>query len=358
MRFTSTLHPISWFRDHYLNERLAIKPPFQRRPVWTPRQKCYLIETILLKFPIPEIYVQRSVTADGDETFAVVDGQQRIRSVLQFIGSEIDEEEQESNSFTLDRLDSASEWRGLSFSDLTDEQRKAFFSYEFTARYLYTESDDDTKNIFRRLNKYLTPLKPQELRNATYSGPFARMAEKLADEDYWAENKIITPAAIRRQADVEFVSELMIGILHGPQGGAPNILDKYYSMYEDYDDEFPQQRSVTTTFRQTLEAVRDILPDIKDLRWGNKNDFYTMFVAFAHLFRDKKLTRREKGILKRLLPRFAAEIDRRSTDEGAQVPDEAASYVKAVQRGANDKARRATRHEAFNTVVKRELGRN
>ena len=59
---------------------------------------------------------------------------------------------------------------------MSDEQRKAFFSYEFTARYLYTESDEATKDVFRRLNKYLTPLKPQELRNATYSGPFARLA--------------------------------------------------------------------------------------------------------------------------------------------------------------------------------------
>ena len=96
MKFTSTLHPISWFRDHYLNERLEIKPPFQRRPVWTPKQKCYLIETILLNLPIPEIYVQRSVTADGEETFAIVDGQQRVRSVLRFIGSETDEEERNS----------------------------------------------------------------------------------------------------------------------------------------------------------------------------------------------------------------------------------------------------------------------
>ena len=239
MKFTSTLHPISWFRDHYLNGGLAIKPPFQRRPVWTPRQKCYLIETILLDLPIPEIYVQRSVTADGVETFAIVDGQQRIRSVLQFIGSDSDEEEREFNEFALDKLDSTSGWRGFSFADLSDEQKKAFFSYEFTVRYLYTESDEDTRDVFRRLNKYLTPLKPQELRNATYSGPFARLAERLADDEYWAENKIITPASIRRQGDVEFVSELMIGTLHGPQGGAAGVIDQYYATYEDYDDEFP-----------------------------------------------------------------------------------------------------------------------
>ena len=356
MRFTSTLHPTSWFRDHYLNGGLAIKPPFQRRPVWTLKQKCYLIETILLGLPIPEIYVQRSVTVEGIETFAIVDGQQRIRSILQFIGSDFDEEEREFNGFMLDRLDSASDWRGLSFADLGDEHKKTFFSYEFTVRYLYTESDEDTKDVFRRLNKYLTPLKPQELRNATYSGPFARLAEKFADDQYWAENKIITPASIRRQGDVEFVSELMIGILHGPQGGSPSIIDKYYATYEDYDEEFPGQRVLVDSFQQTLGIVRDVLPGVKELRWSNKTDFYTMFVVCAHLFRKRGLKRGEKGLLKRALAAFGEEIDNSGADEDANASEEALSYVRAVQRGANDKARRAARHDALSAVVTRELG--
>lgn len=355
MKFTSTLHPISWFREHYLNGGLSIKPPFQRRPVWTPRQKCYLIETILLEFPIPEIYVQRSVTAEGVEAFAIVDGQQRIRSVLQFIGSESDEEEREFNGFVLDRLESTSSWSGLSFADMSDEQKKAFYSYLFTVRYLDTESDEDTKDVFRRLNKYLTPLKPQELRNATYSGPFAKLAEKLADDEYWAENRIITPASIRRQGDVEFVSELMIGTLHGPQGGAASIIDHYYAMYEDYDDEFPDQRALVAAFGRTLDMIRDVLPNLKIFRWGNKTDFYTMFVAFAHLFHKEKPKRREKSGLRQALAGFAAEIDEKRRNENARVSEEAASYVRNVRGGANEKARRAARHEAFSAVVRREL---
>ena len=356
MKFTSTLHPISWFRDHYLNGGLAIKPPFQRRPVWTPKQKCYLIETVLLDLPIPEIYVQRSVTAQGIETFAIVDGQQRIRSILQFIGSEADEEEREFNGFVLDKLDSTSDWRGLSFADLSDDQKKAFFSYEFTVRYLYTENDEDTKDVFRRLNKYLTPLRPQELRNATYNGPFAKLAEKLADDEYWAENKIITSASIRRQGDVEFVSELMIGAMHGPQGGAPSIIDQYYATYEDYDEEFPGQRALLAAFRNTLNAVRDIVPRVRELRWGNKTDFYTIFVVFAHLFRKKRPKQREKSRLRRILAEFATEVDDAGAGENGHVSEEAIRYVKAVQKGANDKARRAARHEALSTVMKRALG--
>src|SRR5713101_215014 len=80
MRFGPSPQLISWFRDRYLDGSLTIKPPYQRRPVWAMKQKCYLIESILLGFPIPEIYVQSTTSAEGISSFAIVDGQQRIRA--------------------------------------------------------------------------------------------------------------------------------------------------------------------------------------------------------------------------------------------------------------------------------------
>ncbi len=97
MDFDSSMQSISWLRDRYREGSLEIKPPFQRRPVWTANQKCYLVESILLGLPVPEIYVQQITTADGDTTYAVVDGQQRVRTVLQFIGFDEDPDEQEHN---------------------------------------------------------------------------------------------------------------------------------------------------------------------------------------------------------------------------------------------------------------------
>src|SRR3990172_4161939 len=66
--FNSTEQPVIWFRDRYLAGELVLKPPFQRQPVWTAKQKSHLIESILLGLPIPEIYIQHSVeTVDGEE---------------------------------------------------------------------------------------------------------------------------------------------------------------------------------------------------------------------------------------------------------------------------------------------------
>src|SRR6266542_1077670 len=109
MKYNSSEHPLSWFRDRYRENTLKIKPPYQRKPVWKARQKCYLIESILMGLPIPEIYIQQMVS-DDKTTYAIVDGQQRIRSILQFIGSETETEELEHNKFSLDMLDPSSPW--------------------------------------------------------------------------------------------------------------------------------------------------------------------------------------------------------------------------------------------------------
>lgn len=88
MKFSSNPQAISWFRDKYKAGDLKLRPPYQRKPVWAARQKCYLIESILLGLPVPEIFIHQTTDEDGNTKHAVVDGQQRIRTVLQFVGFE------------------------------------------------------------------------------------------------------------------------------------------------------------------------------------------------------------------------------------------------------------------------------
>ncbi len=351
MEFSSSVEAVSWFRDRYNEGTLKIKPPYQRKPVWSAKQKCYLIESILLGLPVPEIYIQQTTTPEGVTTYAIIDGQQRIRTVLQFIGSEKDPHEQEYNKFALDKLEANSPWKNVTMMELPDDVKIKFYGYKFAVRYLNTGSDEEVRDMFKRLNKYLTPLNAQELRNATYTGPFIKLAEKLADNGYWSENRIVLPAAIRRMQDVEFMSELLIGVMHGPQGGSPKIIDDYYRQYEDYDDEFPEQHRTQKLFDETLSAVKLILPDIKQIRWSNKTDFYTLFVALASLFRTSEISKNKFKDVGIALNKFASQVDLRLSNEDAKVPKNAVEYVKAVEKGANDKQRRADRHVAILEVL-------
>jgi hypothetical protein len=351
VEFDSSVQSISWFRDRYLEGTLKIKPRYQRKPIWTPKQKCYLIESILLDLPVPEIYIQQSTTPTGESTYALVDGQQRIRTVLQFVGAEIDPSEQEHNKFSLDKLYHDSPWKNYAFADLADDQKRKFFGYKFAVRYLNTDSDQEVRDMFERLNKYLSPLKAQELRNATYTGPFIKLAEALADKEYWAENRIVTAASIRRMMDIEFMSELLIGVMHGPQGGSAKVINEYYEQYEDYEDQFPDQQRTQKLFDETLKTVERILPDIKLTRWGNKTDFYTLFVALALLLRSSDLMQKSVKEVRRALDRFEEQIDLRLADEDAKVSKVAVDYVRAVEKGANDKKRRADRQAALIEVI-------
>ena len=222
VKFDSFPQSIIWFRDRYQAGELELKPPFQRQPVWVAKQKCSLIESILLDLPVPEVYIQEAlVETNGVLTprYYVVDGQQRIRTVLQFLGVERTESELDWNRFSLSKLPEESLYKDVNFDGLSVERRTSFLQYRFAGRILQGADDPAVWDMFRQLNQFLTKLNDQELRNATYTGPFIRVATTLAEKKFWLERGLILPAQIRRMKDIEFASELLIGVIHGPQGG-------------------------------------------------------------------------------------------------------------------------------------------
>jgi hypothetical protein len=271
--------------------------------------------------------------------------------MLQFIGVERQEGEKEYNRFALEYLDPASSWRGTTFDDLNDEQKRGFFGHSLAVRLLSNATEPEVRDMFKRLNKYLTKLSDQEIRNAVYSGPFVSLVSGLADDDYWAENRIVSPAIIRRMGDIEFISELVIGVMHGPQGGAGSIIDEYYRQFEPHHDEFPGQKEAKRIYDRTLSTVQEVLPEIKATRWRNRTDFYTLFVALAQLLRDSTLPRTQVVPARKALLEFAQEIDERLADEKARVRSEASEYVRAVEKGSSDKARRVARHNAILATI-------
>ena len=358
MEFSSTIQTVAWFRDRYADNTLILKPAYQRKAVWMARQKCWLVESVLKKVPIPELFIQRTTDQDGKSEYAVVDGQQRIRTLLQFVGADADVDQLEYDKFALDKLPPSSPWYGLTFAELEPHEKIAFYDYALAVRNLETNSDDDLKDMFRRINRFTTVLNPQEIRNATYGGPFAELATKLADEhgDFLAENRIITAAAIRRMNDVEFVAELLIGIMHGPQGGTPKIIDNYYQQYEDLEGDFPAERGARRTFARVVSEVEEFFVDLRQSRWNNKTDFYTLFVVLATLSESGQLARIDKSGLASATHEFGAEVDRLFADPDlTRSSTEAKSYLRAVIKGANDKARRAARHTALSSYLARTV---
>lgn len=290
----TTNRNVAWFKGTFDRGELDMKPPFQRNPVWLTRQKSYLIDTILNSYPIPEIYMQETVDDKGKVKYIIVDGQQRTRAVLEYL----------EGRFCIDAKESP-DLADMYFEDLSSEQKKSFFQYNFVIRVLPDVPDTELRSIFQRLNKNVVSLNKQELRQATYWGPFITTMNLISDKEYWGKIDVFTPNDIRRMLDVEFISELAIFALHGFQNKKDN-LDKYYELYEE---EFDREKEIIETFDIVNGEILKILPEISNIRWSKKADYYTLFGLFAKNKKGFPFTKEQRQLARERLLEFADEID-------------------------------------------------
>jgi hypothetical protein len=342
MNYRTSHQSISWFNQRRLDKSLTLAPPFQRRPVWVTKQKQYLIDTILNNLPVPEIYIQRKTDTKGRTQYIVVDGQQRIRSIFDFI----------EGDFSLPE-DLSSEWSDCDFSELTDTYKQLFWDYPIVVRELEQATDDDVRDLFKRLNKYVFALNAQELRNARYTGPFINLMTEIADYDYWAENRIVSATAIRRMNDIQYVSELFVAIMHGVQHKT-KTLDRYYEMYEE---NFPDIAEWKSKFIRTMEIIKYLFPEIKETRWHNRSDYYSLFVAISQHTNDYVFSDNNMGALSRRLTSFGKEVDEAVKKEGRSKDKIVTSYAKAVIAAAADRDRRLIRHEVLSKIIEKYIPR-
>ncbi len=165
---------IQGFRNYQKTSSLVLRPAFQRNLVWGHEQKSYLIDSVLRGLPIPEIYVHWTTDAEGVEDLVIVDGQQRISTLLDFLTGKL-------VLGSYDDLDP--QWRNKPFEEMHTDLKKRFRSYELIVRKLPELETPALREIFRRLNKTVEPLEPQELRHAAYTGEFIQLVEAAAQHD-------------------------------------------------------------------------------------------------------------------------------------------------------------------------------
>lgn len=355
--FGSNAQNISWFRDEMKNGRLLIKPPYQRKAIWKLEQKCALIESILMDMPIPEIFMQTIVDAEGNTTHAIVDGQQRIRTILHFMGVDPTESESEFQNFKLEKLSDESPFYGKELSDLSAIERTRFFGYKFTIRTLDSVDDAKIRSVFQRLNEFQSPMLPQELRNAKFSGPFLKLANKLADLPYWLDKKIIKSDDVRRMLDIEFMSEILFGMILGPQSGNKETINDLYATYDSYEEEFPEETKYESIFNETLDIIKICLPDISKTRWSNKTDFYSLFLTLSNQIENNKTVRDIASFREKLhlLDRKISDIQKRKDESEFYSDLPITTYVNNVSRGSSDKSRRSARNVTLSIILDQEF---
>src|SRR5450755_2781944 len=160
---------------------LEITPKFQRRTVWRTPARSYFIDTLLRGMTVPPLYLRMTQNKTKTKTIReVVDGQQRVRSVLDFIANGFRLSPTLGASGQRSMPPDRSEWAGKRFSQLSDSQQQQILSFSFTTEIFKGISDKQVLEVFCRLNMNGIPLNKQELRNGRFFGLFMEVSFELA----------------------------------------------------------------------------------------------------------------------------------------------------------------------------------
>lgn len=267
---------VAWLRDLYKRGLLDMDPPYQRRSVWNLAFREYFIETILLQYPSPAIFLHRAINEDtGTESYSVVDGKQRLETVFRFADDE----------FPISDQSPIVAARGKYFSQLPD-YKNTFWSYQFTIEYIPTIEENTLNNIFDRINRNTRRLTAQELRHARFSGHFIATAERLAEYVFEASPDVPRIVSMSRlqMKDVEFIADLLLLLEEGPRGHSIAELDAAFSAR---DDEWEQETIIERRFRTTFERINGLLTGtLRNSRLRNQADYYSLFGAVESLIQE------------------------------------------------------------------------
>ncbi|MEJ0062145.1 MAG: DUF262 domain-containing protein [Alphaproteobacteria bacterium] len=277
-----TTFSVADFRGWAKDSSLHLSPSFQRRPVWKKQAKSYFIDTIIRDLPVPIIFLREKTDIQSMRTIReVVDGQQRLRSILSFIDpNSVPDYKPEQDSFFILKTHNE-KLANISFKNLPEDIQHKILSYQFSVHVLPSDtSDKDVLEIFARMNSTGTTLNAQELRNAEFLGYFkkATFEASLNQLENWRKWKIFTEQSIARMEEVELTSELFILIIAGIKGKNKETIDDFYKKYEE---SFPKQKIVEERFQTTIDAIDDLFgKKLKDTNFSKRTLFYPLFAFF------------------------------------------------------------------------------
>ncbi|HVA66407.1 MAG TPA: DUF262 domain-containing protein [Elusimicrobiota bacterium] len=335
---------LSWFYGEHKKEALLLQPKYQRNPIWSIGQKCFLVDSIISGCPIPQVFINIRTMGKGTDKktiYEVVDGQQRLRTILEFMTDQWSLVQTTADSYPVSQAYKPQV--GKKYSELPDDLQNKIWNYQLPVQELRDWDDSRIRALFRRLNYVVERLNKQEMRHSQFFGEFVKAVERLSQDSFWDDAEFFTRKASQRMKDVEFISELFVILVDGVQDGQES-LDRFYS---DYDVVFPNRQKHEAKFHQTLDSLRTILPYLKSSRFSKKADFYGLFAAAAEVNQQKaKVVNLEYAVER--LRELAGELEK-SQDE---LKGRAARYYGTIIEGPNKLAKRKMRCEILADLLK------
>jgi hypothetical protein len=345
---------ISWFLDIYQNGQLNLNPSYQRRSVWTLKDRKFFLDTIFRNYPSPAIFIHKEVNEKaGNLLYHVVDGKQRLETVIRFI----------QNDITIDKGYGDTKLNGKRWKEIEGdpELKRRFQEYTMPVEFIEVVDGNYVNEVFDRLNRNSRRLERQELRHAKYDGWFITTAEAEAEKNEWERLGVVTKARVKRMKDVQFISELLIVILKNRiDGFDQDYLDDIYAEYDSpyesikgfNEDDFNNRLLLTKNYLLKMEDCNSVVTKYAK---GFAN-FYSLW-AFIALNQARLLS---PEILSERYSSFISKVDILSKEKNPErflKDHEDESYYKAyvyfrnLIQSSSDQAQREARNKVLESVL-------
>ena len=345
---------IGWYERGLLN----LEPEFQRKSVWRLPQRSKLMNSILHGYPLPNVAIYKRY----DERrhcvrYDVIDGKQRLESILQFVGKLRGEDFRFEAAFT-DWRDGKEYTVKQSWRDMCPKNQNQILNFAIPAVWVQGELAE-IREMFVRINSTGKALTPQEVRKAKYfSSEFLQRMTILAAQlkGSFIKMGVLSESEILRMKDVEFCSELVLSVLHG------TVLDKKRALDQSMTDGFADGRRLPKAIRDVKATIRylaKLLPDFRTTRFKKLADFYTLVVLFARYLREGKALEnvKAKHEARYLLEKFGVLADKayrsiREFDRKAEIDSNALAYIQTVREGGDTATHRRERERIVENILK------
>lgn len=332
---------------------LDISPDFQRNFVWEPKRQSQLIESVLLRIPLPVFYFSQ----DQDGVLHVVDGVQRLTSIHRFM----------TGKSKLSKLEYLTEYEGYSFplKDMPSDSRQSQKVLDETAvrrinqtkisvNIIDPQSPSKVKyDVFRRINTGGRPLNAQEIRNCLASQALRDTLKKMGESTEFLEatgNKVQVSRMQPEELALRFIA--FRRIMESKDG-----LESYSNKMEP-------------TLNDTVESLSvsrdsDLEVYVKDFKRAMRNASYLFGNSAFRKIRRPAESRRSTNILNKALflswSLVLADMDtdtiRNRLERNALVEplerriSEDAKYSSSISNGTNDKAQIKKAYETAKEII-------
>src|SRR5690606_19699229 len=340
---------------------LVTDPDFQRNLVWKKQHKYAFIQTILLNYPFPEVYIA-SQQIDVDSLTAkevVVDGQQRLTTIVEYIKGQGDF----SVKLPIKKFD-----------ELSIPEKKDFLNYPVSVKDLKDLDEGTIKQIFKRINSTNYALNSNEILNAEFGGgEFAYFAKQLTDAtfdvsssvtdviindidtstvvSFFTENNIFSDNDIKRMFNSQYIMLIAATILNGGYFGRSSKVEQYL---EEYNSEFLSYNDVLDKILNSISIIKQLNFSSKSY-WFNKANLFTLMIEL----KDENIKSLDLELLESYLLDLEKKVDIYFTSddesEVSAITEDERRYFELARQGSHELGAREHRSKVIKSIIEKSV---